>query len=37
MENIKRKKETTQGLVLVSSLIDKETNFGGIMSHLRDI
>ena len=30
MENIKRKNDTTQGLVLVSSLIDKETNLGGI-------
>jgi tRNA guanosine-2'-O-methyltransferase len=30
LENIKRKKDTTRGLILVSSLIDKETNLGGI-------
>ena len=30
LDSIKRKKNITEGLILVSSLIDKETNLGGI-------
>ena len=30
LDNVHRKKNIVQGLILVSSLIDKETNLGGI-------